>query len=231
MIKIGMFLPPMEHRSSVEMVEGVLPEKVEPLDSDMLRRCPSITDYYKNTYVVRAPYTLEFEVVRNEDDSYEWQIDMETTTLAFPPHGGADPQASLSFTPDGASVQIRPFPSFSFVSDTKDVVLLQHTNGVTVNSQIISGVIDIYKWPDRALSVAYPIHKGHNTVTIKKGEPWFFLTFITPDLEPVKVVQMDERHPFLEKTKGKENMSKYFKLSWRKQFNYFGRIRPKKLLK
>ena len=52
----------------------------------------------------------------------------------------------LNFTSDGKVVQIYPNPRWSFISDTKNVILLQHSNGITSNPPIISGQMDIYKW-------------------------------------------------------------------------------------
>ena len=175
--------------------------------------------------------TLEWKVIRNEDNTYEWTINMDTTTLAMSPNGDINPEGVLNFTNDGASVQMRPCPNYSFVSDTKNVILLQHMALPSQNPPILAGMIDIYKWPDRSISVGYEVPVGESYFSVKKGEPWYYLTFITPDQESVKLVrQLKKRHPFLEKANGKERMSAFFKLNWKEQFDWFGKTRPKKLI-
>ena len=74
------------------------------------------------------------------------------------------------------------------------------------NPQIVTGWLDIYKWPDRPLSIAYNIHKSIQTIKIKKGQPWYRLTFITPEFESVKLIRMYERCSFLLNTKNKSKM-------------------------
>jgi len=229
MIKIG-YYHPEDNKSPDEFLMGCTPERVPQSDSDFLRRCPSTSVYRKNTFVVRAPYTLEFEVESDGKGQYQWQIDMESTTLAMSPNGEVNPQGVLNFTPDGLSVQTRPCPNYSYVSDTKGVILLQHMALPSKNPPIINGMIDIYKWPDRALSVGYELPVGKTSFSIKKGEPWYFITFITPEQETVKLVRQIKRHPFLLKSNGKDRMSAFFKLNWREQFNFFGKMRPKKLI-
>ena len=69
------------------------------------------------------------------------------------------------------------------------------------------------------------------TIKIKKGQPWYRLTFITPEFEQVRLIRMYERCSFLLNTKNKSKMAVINKVNWRKVFNYFGTTRPKKLIK
>ena len=108
--------------------------------------------------------------------------------------------------------------------------MVLHTNGVDTNPQIITGMFDIYDWPDRALSVGYYLTKKEQTFTLKRDEPWYRVTFITPDLEPIKLIKMTERSPYLVRTQNKDKLSTIKYLNWRKVFKYFGKTRPKKLI-
>jgi hypothetical protein len=78
--------------------------------------------------------------------------------------------------------------------------------------------------------VAYSITEKVQTFKLKRGEPWYRVTFITPDLEPVKLIKMNERHPYLVRTQNKDTLSTIKYLNWRKVFKYFGKTRPKKLI-
>jgi hypothetical protein len=109
--------------------------------------------------------------------------------------------------------------------------MIQHSNGIDTNPQIITGQLDIYKWPDRPLSVAYYVEKDTQTFTLRRGQPWYRLTFITPELDVIRLVRMYKRCDFLERTKNKSKLPVINKLNWRKIFNYFGNNRPKKLIK
>ena len=136
----------------------------------------------------------------------------------------------LSFDNDATVVQVLLSPAWSFVSDTPNTILFLHTNGVDTNPQMISGMFDIYDWADRAVSMAYSITEKVQTFKLKRGEPWYRVTFITPDLEPVKLIKMTERHPYLVRTQNKDTLSTLKYLNWKKVFKYFGKTRPKKLI-
>jgi len=101
---------------------------------------------------------------------------------------------------------------------------------VTTNPPIVSGQLDIYKWPDRPLSAGYYINKNLQTFKLRRGQPWYNITFITPEFEPVKLIRMYERCAFLKNTHNKFQLPTINKLDWRNVFNYFGRTRPKKLI-
>ena len=118
------------------------------------------------------------------------------------------------------------------MSDTPNTIMLQHSNGIDTNPQIVTGQMDIYKWPDRQLSVGYSLEhiKDKHTFTLKQGQPWYRVTFFVPDLRPVKLVRMKERPLFLKNTRQKSTLTAIKKLDWRKIFTDFGNSRPKKLI-
>ena len=192
-----------------------------------LTRCPSVRGYHMNTFEVKCPFDLEWTITRDKtDDSWRWDINPDNTTIDL--DKGLQ---ILSVDSEGKSVQVMIHPGWSFVSDTPNTIMLQHTNGIDTNPQMISGQLDIYKWPDRQMSIGYYVEKGKQTFTLKKGKPWYRVTFFLPDLEPVKLVKMTERSEFLKRTANKSYLSNIKYLNWRKVFTDFGNSRPKKLIR
>lgn len=229
MIKVGLLGCPDDGGNAIEMIPDVKPAKVSVPNSKFLSGCPSIVGYYKNTYQVTCPFDLEWAVCHNEDGTWDWAINEENSSISLDSRL-ISPIDILGASPDGRVCQIHPHPMWSFVSDTKDVIVLQHSNGDTKNPDIITGMMDIYKWPDRPLSVAYSCDKADNKFNLQKGQPWYFITFITPNQETVKLVELEDRHPFLKRTRNKSNLGFFRKLNWTKIFNHFGEVRPKKLM-
>ena len=219
MIKIGYLgcnENPLEH------LEETQPTNIGLLGGN-LKRCPAVKGYHMNTFEVKCPFDLEWTVWREEN---RWEVN--NTTLR--PEGNFHLDQLFTFDEECTNCQVNFRPRWSFISDTPNTILLQHTNGIDTNSQIISGMFDIYDWADRAISVAYSITKKEQTFKLKRGEPWYRVTFITPDLEPVKLIKMTERHPYLVRTQNKDTLSTIKYQNWKKIFKYFGKTRPKKLI-
>jgi hypothetical protein len=228
MIKIGYL--GSDDPSGLETLEECQPQNVKLLDSRYVKLCPSIKGYYMNTYEIKCPFDLEWTITHKKDGGFDWDINTEKTSLAMM-NPDIQPIDMLGMSPDGRVCQIHPHPVWSFVSDTKNTIMIQHSNGIDTNPQIITGQLDIYKWPDRPLSVAYYVEKDTQTFTLRRGQPWYRLTFITPELDVIRLVRMYKRCDFLERTKNKSKLPVINKLNWRKIFNYFGNNRPKKLIK
>ena len=197
-----------------------------------LTRCPSVRGYHMNTFEVKCPFDLEWTITRDSGegelfaDNWHWDINPDNTTIDC--DKGLE---ILSVDSEGKSVQVMIHPGWSFVSDTPNTIMLQHTNGIDTNPQMISGQLDIYKWPDRQMSIGYYVKNDEQTFTLKKGQPWYRVTFFLPDLETVKLVEMTKRSEFLMRTANKSYLSNIKYLNWRKVFTDFGNSRPKKLIR
>ena len=229
MIKIGYLVSghskDEDLSSSLSYLDDAQPKRVEPIDDDELKYCPSVRTYYANTFEVKCPYDLQFSVDQSNKGT---KYTIDSTNLDF---GHFSPDQMLKFGEGGKSVQIYPMPLWSFVSDTPNVFLILHSDGITTNPQIISAWLDIYKWPDRPLNVAYRTHLKNQTIKLKKNEPLYRISFLTPDLESVKLVRMYERKGFLKETKNKVYLSGLLRgNNWKRIFNNFGKSRPKKLI-
>ena len=217
----------------LEILEDCKPTPIILLKG-LLTHCPAVKGYHLNTYEVKCPFNLEWTVSRNADGSVDWKINPDKTTIdlnknMFLYEKGLD---ILGFDPEATVVQVLLHPGWSFVSDTPNTIMLQHSNGIDTNPQIVTGQKDIYKWPDRQLSVGYSLEhiKDKHTFTLKQGQPWYRVTFFVPDLRPVKLVRMKERPLFLKNTRQKSTLTAIKKLDWRKIFTDFGNSRPKKLI-
>ena len=229
MIKIGYLGNEGGDFLGLENLADCKPTPIELLGG-ALSRCPAVKGYHMNTFEVKCPFDLEWTITRDKtDDSWNWEINPDNSTFsdAFLDKG----LEILSVDSEGKSVQVMIHPGWSFVSDTPNTIMLQHTNGIDTNPQMISGQMDIYKWPDRQLSIGYYVEKGKQTFTLKKGQPWYRITFFTPGLDTVKLVEMTKRSEFLMRTANKSYLSAIKYLNWRKIFTDFGNSRPKKLIR
>jgi len=192
-----------------------------------LTRCPAVRGYHMNTFEVKCPFDLEWRVTRPKTD-IPWSLEINPNNTTIDLDKGHQP---FKVDSEGKSVQVMIHPGWSFVSDTPNTIMLQHTNGIDTNPQMISGQLDIYKWPDRQMSIGYYVKNDEQTFTLKKGQPWYRVTFFLPNLEPVKLVEMTERSEFLKRTANKSYLSNLKHLNWRKVFTDFGNSRPKKLIR
>ena len=236
MIKIG-YLGLPENADIVLGLEHLEECKPTPigLHDGVLSRCPGTKGYHMNTFEVKCPFDLEFTITRSEEEKeigdYSWVINPDKTTFDLTDVFWYSNQI-LNFSPDGTTVQVMTHPGWSFVSDTPNTIMLQHSNGIDTNPQIITGNADIYKWPDRQLSIAYSLEDGgdEQTFTLKRGQPWYRVTFFVPELQPVTLVKMEERPLYLRNIRNKTDLTIFKNLNWRKIFNDFGNSRPKKLI-
>ena len=219
MIKIGY----LGRNHALELLEETQPTNVAKELTGKVKRCPSVRGYDMNTFEVKCPFDAEWTITKSDTDNIVCDFNPDHTTVAVD-------NKVLEFDVDSGVVQINIRPQWSFVSDTPGTILLQHSNGIDTNPPIISGMFDIYNWPDRTLSIGYKITSNPQTFRLKRGEPWYRVTIITPELQPVNLVKMEERPPFLERTKNKHHLAAVHYLNWRKVFKYFGKTRPKKLI-
>ena len=223
MIKIA-YLGQNDPLELLEQTQPVsLAENTELFDG--VGRCPSVRGYHMNTFEVKCPFDLEWTITEVEPGHLSCDINTTKSTINI------DSNIQLfDFDVAGKTCQINLRPKWSFISDTPNTIMIMHTNGIDTNPQMITGMFDIYDWPDRSTSIAYHIKKKKQTFKLKRGEPWYRVTFITPDLQPVKLVRMFNRSPFILRTQNKSQLTALKYLNWRKVFKYFGKTRPKKLI-
>jgi len=234
MIKIG-YLGSYNDEGNIglETLAECKPTRIKLLKG-LLTSCPAVKGYHMNTYEVKCPFNLEWTVSRNVDGTFDWEINPDNTTIDLGNNMFLYERGLkvLAFDNEATVVQVLLHPGWSFVSDTPNTIMLQHSNGIDTNPQIVTGQIDIYKWVDRQLSVGYSLEhiKDKHTFTLKQGQPCYRVTFFVPNLEPIKLVRMEERPAFLKNTIQKSKLTAIKNLDWKKIFTDFGNSRPKKLI-
>ena len=67
--------------TSICNLEEVQPTKVSPIDSEFVKYCPSVKTLYANTFEVKCPFDLEWTVQRNSDKTWDWNINLEKSTV------------------------------------------------------------------------------------------------------------------------------------------------------
>ena len=227
MIKIGYLSSPA---LGLEHLVECQPTPIKLLGGN-LTKCPAVRGYHQNTFEVKCPFDLEWTVSKHPMTGCRGEINPDNCSLDIEKISNLE--NILAFDREGKVVQVLINPGWSFVSDTPNTIMLQHSNGIDTNPQIVTGQMDIYKWPDRKLSVGYSLENGENeqTFTLKRGQPWYRVTFFVPDLKPITLVKMEERPEFLKRTKNKTDLTIFKNLNWRKIFTDFGNSRPKKLIR
>jgi hypothetical protein len=226
MIKIGYLSSPslgLEHLLECQ------PTPIKLLGGN-LTKCPAVRGYHQNTFEVKCPFDLEWTVSKHPMTGCRAEINPDNCSLDMEKISNLE--NILAFDREGKVVQVLINPGWSFVSDTPNTIMLQHSNGIDTNPQIVTGQMDIYKWADRKLSVGYSLENGgdEQTFTLKRGQPWYRVTFFVPDLKPITLVKMEERPEFLKRTRNKTDLTIFKNLNWRKIFTDFGNSRPKKLI-
>ena len=226
MIKIGYLMSPA---LGLEYLTECQPTPIKLL-SGAVAQCPGVRGYYRNTFEVKCPFDLEWTVYKHKEVGAHGKVNQDNCSLDLQKISNLE--SILGFDNAGTVVQVLINPALSFVSDTPNTFILQHTNGIDTNPQMITGQMDIYKWPDRTLSIGYSLEDGgdEQIFKLKRGEPWFRVTIFVPDLKPIKLVKMEERPEFLKRTRNKTDLTLFKNLNWRKIFNDFGNSRPKKLI-
>ena len=179
MVRVGWF---------VEIDRGaVLYEAPRPLghtyefgatDRKAPTHCPAVQGYTAGRYVVPCPFTLALRCARR-GPSWEFRLDRRQSEI--------DPDAAdRLFTflpprewrhPERPILQIQA--PYIFVSDD-EVELAQeppHQHHLPGRPGVtIAGSFPIRDWP-RPLSFAFEWHDVAAPLTLKRGEPWFYLSF------------------------------------------------------
>ena len=142
-------------------------------------KCPAFLDYYKNTYLIKAPMDLTFTATKSHiecSNSYpqEYLEDILTNR-----HESASLYSTISLT-----------WYYMFYSD-KSVMLevvppVWHKNKFQNNINVIGATFDISKWY-RPLEFAFEIIDDTQPIVIKRGDPLYYVRFSTTD--KVKLVK------------------------------------------
>lgn len=151
------------------------------------QKCPSYLNYYKNTYVVCSPIDLEIEI--NKEQNWANVIDPKTLP-------------TYMFNPRFKEENTSPYPVFSLrlskllmTTETPNVFIEQcepflewdRANDI----RIISGNFNINRWT-RPLEAAFEQKTKNLTIKFKRGQPMYYVRFLTPNPDDIVVLNKTE---------------------------------------
>jgi hypothetical protein len=156
--------------------------------NSQMRRCPAHLDALKNTYVVCSPIDYELEINKEQ----QW---LNVNKPAQMPPNFVDPR----FGQEGDS----PYPMFSlsfgemvFKAPNQDVWMEQIDPFMEWDRKndirVIGGVFNIHRWV-RPVQASFEQRHKNLTVTIKRGDPLFYVRFTTGD--PADIVTLKKVTP------------------------------------
>lgn len=136
-------------------------------------KCPAFLDYYKNTYLIKAPIDLTFKISGshiNCQNLYPQDYLEKIFTNRYQPENLYS-TVSLSWY-------------YMFYSD-KSVMIevippVWHKNKLQNNINVIGATFDISKWY-RPLEFAFEIIDDTQPIVIKRGDPLYYVKFNTLD--------------------------------------------------
>jgi len=178
-----------------------------------LYKCPAITDFYKNKFVIKSPFDFYGEAEKQQDHLLLNTNAEETLKSNF-----------IHFTQTN-DLQLNIF-DYVFWSD-EDVEM--EVIPPPINNLLpVSGMFNIKNWirPVHPSYYVYPSVKQF-TFNIKRGDPYLYIKFNTKKKVELKY-NFDKA--LLEEAQKMAKSSRYMK-GFRKFFKVFEKIRPKKLTK
>jgi hypothetical protein len=151
------------------------------------QKCPAYLNYYKNTFVVCSPIDIEIEI--NKD--HNWANVIVPKDL---------PQ--IMFNPRFKEENNSLYPVFS-LRVSKLLMTTKHPNVYIEQSEplleweratdirIISGNFNISKWT-RPLEAAFEQRNKNIVVKFKRGQPMYYVRFITQDPDDIVILNKTE---------------------------------------
>lgn len=146
-------------------------------------QCPGVQEYFKNTFVVRAPVdltiTYENGVVVTKQYDQEF-FDDYVTEKTNPTNKYRSMVLGFNYVfYSDESCLVEELPAFMEDSELQRSV------------RVIPGTFDISKWI-RPVQFSFEIVDGHQPVTIKRGDPMFYIRFIPSDGSKVSLERIGD---------------------------------------
>lgn len=156
-------------------------------ESATFRKCPAYINYYKNTFVVCSPIDCEIEINKEKG----WANIIEPKNL---------PKSRLN--PRFGDENESPYPIFSLrinrllVTTSHKDVYVEQTEPVlewdrATDIRVIAGNFNISKWV-RPLELAFEQKTKNVKVVVKRGQPLYYMRFITSDPDDIVVLNKIE---------------------------------------
>lgn len=161
-------------------------------------RCPAMQDYTKNTFIVRSPIDLKFQVTGEGEDrsvrtfthTQEWFDDHIKVRFDESP-------ISRLLTLDIANVTF--YSEEDFMIEQLPCMFHGHINFVK-NTQVIPGVFNGHKWI-RPLTASFEALTDE-VVTIKRGDPLYYVKLTPKSKNKVNLIQKEASDTLLKAIDG-----------------------------
>lgn len=144
-------------------------------------KCPAFLDYYKNTYLIKAPIDLTFTVSGSHIDCQNLYPQDYLEKIFLNRHQPENLYSTVSlawyymfYSNESVMIEVIP-PTW-------------HKNSFQNNINVIGATFDISKWY-RPLEFAFEIIDDTQPIVIKRGDPLYYVRFNT--LEKVKLVKQE----------------------------------------
>jgi len=186
MMKIGWTIyndPKWQETSQWKELVYFEPEPIWPMILEERRtadytRCPAVSDYFNNIFVIRCPYDVTISYNKDTQVYTTDRLGQEWYTQTFYPRFPIEKNGQLI----GACITLRI--NYLFVADqdveieSMDVPVL--STPLTRNIKLIPGTMNIHRWV-RPLDFTFEIQDLNVPLELKRGEPLFAVRIKTTD--------------------------------------------------
>jgi hypothetical protein len=148
-------------------------------------KCPAFINALKNTYVVRSPIDVEFTINKVENWVNFTTPEKPPVNILVPRFGEDDVENNRYC----ASLNIAPFVFYSDSSVEMQLIPAFFENQLPL--KVVCGKFNIGKWK-RPIEYAFELQTPVQSISIKRGDPLFYLQFITEKDETVVLKRVEE---------------------------------------
>jgi hypothetical protein len=145
-------------------------------------KCPAFIDYYKNVYVIKSPFSMKINF--NSEAKY---LSVQPQCQEF----------YDTFLRNRADVISKDDPflfsiliKYLFTADAdcilEELPVMFHDSPLNSKLKLIPGTYNIGKW-FRPIEVAYEVMDKADSVTIKRGDPLFYVRFVSKDNKKINL--------------------------------------------
>jgi hypothetical protein len=232
MIEIGWtpykYSPYEKNPYEMEFIDNVYfePEKLSKFyanTNSKFKLCPANAQFLKNFWVIKSPFDLIFNYDRKNNSCFVNQNQKFFNTFINMRYN--------DFSKTDLALCSFHF-QYLFVSD-KPVILEVYPpflHGEVKNTRFINGSFNIYKW-QRPVDFSFEILNDNEPVEIKRGQPLFYVKFLSNNIEEdFKLKNIEWTDELLKLNKKTQIFNWVQGLSW-KLLKIGNKGRPKKLVK
>jgi hypothetical protein len=148
-------------------------------------KCPAFINALKNTYLVRSPIDVQVSINKLE----KWAdviVPKRAPATILLPRFEEDDLENQRYV---ASLNIAPFVFYS--EENVEMQLLPAFFEPPSELRVVCGKFNISKWK-RPLEYAFELKNSIQTIDIKRGDPLFYLQFITDNDKSITLTRVEE---------------------------------------